>query len=309
MLSNRTNHQGETPDSGYDMPRFLVAPFMGSNDETSHNSSLSPNPKPQRFTSERIGLAIAGGLHAALIAALSLGASVKKPPEPIGIPVDVSLVTLPGAPPPGSPKGNAHDGASLPSTQPAPAPEAMAEPAQTPPAEILDQPIADQQSVDAPAEQDPPPIEADDVATSTALAAAPTSASPPDSPVGTGSLALGAKSRGSAAGQNPQLAEAISRAIATRIRQCWTPPRNGVPMDTSSTIIVRYNPDGTLNGEPRLVRLVNQVEQPVTAPNKWELDALGALQRCSPMNLAPAMYPYWQEVSLSIFGAPQLPSA
>lgn len=242
-------------------------------------------------SSELKAFALAGLFHVAVFASLGFRYEGDKPPVPIGIPIDIAFVEAPGAPPPGSPDG---------SLSPSPAPPPPELETVNEPTEAFDaQDASEQPALDAP--------HADPAASPPDHKVAPLASSAPSWPsmeLGSGALALGAQSRGSASGASPEIAEAISRSVASRIRTCWTPPKGNVPIDTNSTIVARFNIDGTLNGEPQVVRLVGETEERVASPNGWEADAIGAIKRCSPLGLAQGLYPYWSEVSIQIFGPP-----
>lgn len=236
---------------------------------------------------ERLAAFSALTLHVALIAALSSSISPSPEPIPNGGPMEISYISLPGAPP-GDPHGN--------SAPPPPSPpHASPEIETSPPTEAVEE-IA-QDTVDAPlseeatepSEQVPKPSPAETA---------------PAAQIASGTLAIGAKSRGLAQGLDPRLAETVGQAIATQVRACWTAPAGGVAQGASSTVQVRFSPDGQIEGQPQVLRVENEQEKPVTAPNALEVAALEALKRCAPIRLPAAIYAYWREVDVQLFAGP-----
>jgi hypothetical protein len=259
---------------------------------------------------ERIALGCAAIGHVALIALMST-TFADEPPVP-GTPMQVTFFD-PGLPSFGDPNGN--DAPPRPSTetvapvdtQPVPAPETT-QPTDAEAAAPSDEAaVSEVPPEPTPAEVPPKPAEAPAQATS--RQSQQTNVLPVMSPsdeVGTGSLAIGATTHGDAKGLDPSLAAVVGQAVATRMRACWNPPTSGVRRDTASILIVRYAADGTLAGEPEVTRIINQQPVPVKDLNGYEASAVDALKRCSPVGLAPVLYPYWREVEVQLFGAPSV---
>lgn len=263
-----------------------------------------------RRSAERKGLTIAVIGHLALFGALSANLSSPPPPVP-GSPMEVTIFD-PGIPSFGDPNGD--DAPPRPSTttaapvdaQPAPVPEteeAVDPEAPTSAVSETPTPAPDPQPKPDPAPERPAqtPQQAASQQPSTAPARP---AVTPSQDVGTGALAVGARTHGDAKGLDASLSAVVGRAVATRMRACWDPPTSGVPRDAASILVVRYARDGTIEGTPTVTRLVNQRETQVTQLNQWEASAVDALRRCSPLGLSPVLYPYWREVEVQLFGAP-----
>lgn len=235
---------------------------------------------------ERLAAMAALAMHVTLIAVLSARISPAPEPIPNGGPMEISYITLPGAPP-GDPHG---DSAPPPPSPPQESPvtesstpaDAVEEVAQ----ETVDAAVTEAQKV---SEQVPKPSPAEAI---------------PAPQIASGTLAIGAKSRGLAQGLDPRLAETVGQAIATQVRACWTAPAGGVTQGASSTVQVRFSPDGQIEGQPQVLRVENEQEQPVTAPNALEVAALEALKRCAPIRLPAAIYAYWREVDVQLFAGP-----
>lgn len=271
-----------------------------------------PEPTPRRRLSgtERAGLGAAVAGHLALFVLLSANLST---PQPLPVPGSPMTVTImdPGIASFGSENG---DDAPPPPTaqtkapideQPAPTPETDATPDPTAPTSATSDAPSDAVPEPKPADTPPRPSEAPAKATSdnqTPKPARPMTT--PSQDVGTGALAVGARTHGDAKGLDASLSAVVGRAVATRMRACWEPPTSGVRRDTASILVVRYTRDGMVDGDPVVTRLVDQREVPVTVLNQWETSAIDALRRCSPLGLSPVLYPYWREVEVQLFGAP-----
>jgi hypothetical protein len=226
---------------------------------------------PDGSEAKALGLALA--LHVAVFAALSLHLS--DPPPPSSGAMSVSYVVVPGDPPPGDPKGDSK-----------PPPKTVAE---EKPAASAETPATDgitPAASDAAPSDSPSPDKAPD---SSAQAASD----------GTGSLALGARTHGDAQGLDGDLMASVGQAIATRIRTCWTPPKEA-PRDVAARIIARYAQDGTLEGDP-IVVTGSDPAVPVASPDQWQMQAVDAMRRCSPIGLPAFLYPYWREVEVQVY--------
>lgn len=269
-----------------------------------------PTPRESLGRTERVGIGAAVAGHVALFVLLSANLS-DPPPLPVpGSPMTVTIMD-PGiasfgeangddAPPPPTAETSAPTDA-----QAAPSPRTDAAPdPQAPTTAVSDAP-SDAVPEPKPADAPPRPAEAPSKATSeneTPRPARPLTT--PSQDVGTGALAVGARTHGDAKGLDASLSAVVGRAVATRMRACWEPPTSGVRRDTASILVVRYTRDGMVDGDPVVTRLVDQKEVPVTVLNQWETSAVDALRRCSPLGLSPVLYPYWREVEVQLFGAP-----
>lgn len=221
-------------------------------------------------------------VHIALIAILSLSFSsrhTRTPPPPS---MTVTMIDLPG-PTNGSPDQDDHKESPRPAKPERPTPRQM----------------------------DPDPVSAKDVAVAQPEEATPeTPAQPssqptsvagsPDGHPGGGGMAMGAKAGISSSGLDARLAASVGQAIATRVYACWDPPK-GIAPGVSSTISVRYRPDGSLDSEPTIVRIVDERPVQISTPDPWERAAVDAVRRCSPVSMPAALYPYWQQVEIQIF--------
>lgn len=259
---------------------------------------------------ERIALGSAAIGHAILIALMST--TFASDPPPPGTPMQVTFFD-PGLPSFGDPNGD--DAPPRPSTetvapvdtQPVPSPETAEPTKANAPSPAENATTAEELPEPFPAEAPEKPAETPAQATSRQSQQAQVMpAMSPSDQVGTGSLAIGATTHGDAKGLDPSLAAVVGQAVATRMRTCWEPPKSGVRRDTASILIVRYAPDGTLAAEPEVTRIVNQQPVPVNELNSYEASAVDALKRCSPVGLAPVLYPYWREVEVQLFGAPSI---
>ena len=126
---------------------------------------------------------------------------------------------------------------------------------------------------------------------------------------GAGTLAVGASTHGDATGLDPTLSTVIGQAVATRMGACWKPPVGGVPEDSYSRMVVRYDPQGEFLGVFSVIRLVDQFEVEADSLNPYEAAAADALKRCSPLGLPASLYAYWMEVEIQLFGAPPTPQS
>ncbi|MGB5778226.1 MAG: TonB C-terminal domain-containing protein, partial [Allopontixanthobacter sediminis] len=88
----------------------------------------------------------------------------------------------------------------------------------------------------------------------------------------------------------------LGQAIARQLRPHWTAPQ-GVDAEQLVTILsFSLNPDGSLNGRPRVVR-----QSGVTASNTPQKDlhaerAIRAVQLAAPFDLPPQYYEAWKNI-------------
>lgn len=225
---------------------------------------------------DRRAFAVAAAGHALLFAALVVRFAPDQPPLPPSDAMSVTYVVVPGDPPPGVPEGD---------DAPPPAEKAEAKPAAS----------AEKESVDgdAPAAEEAPPSKDP----------SPEQAETPSVPLpaeGDGSLALGARTLGDAQGLDPALMASVGQAIATRVRTCWSPPKEA-PAGIAVRVVARFAPDGTLASTPNVVSGEGPDQQIVTTPDRWQQEAADAITRCSPLTLPAFLYPYWREVEIQIY--------
>lgn len=280
----RIGRDGPAAESGYAPLRTQTAqgdPCPLSRPD--HRPSTDPlplgRPDPAYGTTrgvDRRALAIALGGHALLFAALVVRFSPEQPPLPPSNAMSVTYVVVPGDPPPGVPEGD---------DAPPPAEKAEAKPAASAEKESMDG--------DAPAAEEAPPSKDP----------SPEQAETPSVPLpaeGDGSLALGARTIGDAQGLDPALMASVGQAIATRVRTCWSPPKEA-PAGIAVRVVARFAPDGTLASTPSVVSGEGPDQQVVTSPDRWQQEAADAITRCSPLTLPAFLYPYWREVEIQIY--------
>lgn len=266
-------------------------------------AASAPPPAETPDEDGRKSAAIAVGLHVLLFASFMIDLSPSKPRVPASSAMQVSYIQIPGDPPAGEAQGDAPPPPAKVAPEIRDAAENVAE---TKPETVPDQ-VAPIEQPSPSTTRDPDPTEAaqtPEAPTPIAQAGPETTRPVPSDQVGTGSMALGAKTHGDAKGLNPGLMASVGQAVAGQVRACWTPPTGGVPANTASSVIVRYARDGTIDGEPRVIRLVDEQEVPVLIPDQWEAAAVEALRNCSPVKLPPSIYPYWREVEVQIFSVP-----
>ncbi len=250
-----------------------------------------PTIEAQSFIQDRgnrraIGAAIA--IHAGLVTLLSLHLA-DPPPKPPEAGMQVSLIDLGDLPPNGDINGN---------TAPPRPNESQAIEADEVPVEPTDKPVVeDAEPVDEMPSEDPTPEKLID-----GSPPQPSSAAFSEQ-IGTGTLALGAKTHGNGGGLDGDLAAAIGNAIATQIKACWDAPRVNLPDDLSIQMTVSFRRDGNIYGEPTLTRLSNEVETIVEDPGPFEIAAIEAVKRCAPIKLPPTLYAYWSAVDVQIFSS------
>jgi hypothetical protein len=257
--------------------------ILGSHDVDRPSLEVQDGDGPRR-----VALAASLLLHAAVLGAMLIRVQSPPPPIPPGA-MEVTYITVPGDPPSGDPKGDEAPARTSPSdVEPEPTVDKV-EPVENVP---TDTPVPDPEPkpIQPPVDESRPRPEA----------AQPGAVSDPARP-GSGTLAMGARTHGNAQGLDPSLIASVSQALATRIRACWEQPVGRAPNDVASSIIVGYAQDGTIIGEPRVVHLVDEKEVPVTNPNEWEVQAVEAAKRCSPMQLPKVLYPYWREVEIQVY--------
>ncbi|PKB19085.1 cell division and transport-associated protein TolA [Novosphingobium kunmingense] len=244
---------------------------------------------------ERIGLGLALAAHAGLFAWLAVNPPATAPapaPERMTVTLsdDVGLTSTAPQPAPAP----APDEAPMPGDQlPPPMPLAVPQPA----------PAPVQRAVPAPAR--PAPIKA-----APAKALPPTKSAPAPARQAGGSR-IGddfLKGVSGAQGQNrapatpaaaagPQVRSALSAAILRQIKPKW---QGRVPqgVDTEklvSVIAIELNPDGTLNGTPRLLSQDGINDANRAQARRHAEEAIRAVQLAAPFSLPSELYEAWKK--------------
>jgi hypothetical protein len=80
--------------------------------------------------------------------------------------------------------------------------------------------------------------------------------------------------------------------IARQLYGCWTPPAN-VPTTVTATVRFSLNRDGSIAGQPTLVKVTPGARAQAAAES-----ALRAVRRCAPLHLPADKYELWQEVEV-----------
>lgn len=238
---------------------------------------------------ERIGLGLAVAAHAALFAWLAFN-----PPAPAPtIMPERMAVTL-------------SDDVGLTSTAPLPAPAPAPDEAPTPGEQVPPQPAP----VAVPR---PAPVPAQRVAPVPAKLApakpAPPRAAPPAKPAGGSRIGAdflkgvnGAQGQSRApatpaAAAGPQVRSALSAAILRQIKPKW---QGRVPqgVDTEklvSVIAIELNPDGSLDGAPRLLSQEGINDANRAQAKRHAEEAIRAVQLAAPFNLPQDLYEAWKK--------------
>jgi hypothetical protein len=261
---------------------------------------------------ERRALAIAGGLHLLLLAALSLGLSRALPrldAEPDATPVDFvevgdeARVTTPPRPSmeaaprdPGPPSADAVPDAAVapPVAQPEPKPEPVP---------------TDTAALDAIAEQirkvPPPraPGKAKDSFDSGAMAAL-IDKSLPDAAVKPRDTSKFAKSIEQSIPKSARLSPVamatLEQAIRAQIAPCWNPPIGGADVAGMTAVLrIRLNRDGTVAAAPEFVSQTGATAGNEAYARAFVETARRAVLRCAPLELPADMYNYWREFELN----------
>ncbi len=252
-------------------------------------SSTSPGQR-------KASLALAVVCHAAFVGSVLYELTKAEPFDPPVQGTQISYFDLGALPPQGDPDGQ---GAAL-QSQPEAAAQTKVETSSPEPSEsevtpIEESPIPDEEKVIEEASPEASGEQAPDVSEFAA---------------GTGTLALGAKVRGDVGAIDGDLAAAIGVSVATRIRTCWDAPTSGVPDTLAITMSATFDEAGALVGTPQISRLVDETYITVSEPDPYEQAAIDAVERCSPLQLPPHLFAYWQRVDIEIFSAqPPKPEA
>jgi colicin import membrane protein len=101
-------------------------------------------------------------------------------------------------------------------------------------------------------------------------------------------------SQSGAVAQAPTLSQDEAAQLAAELQRqvlsCWNPPGVNV---SAVTVGFRLNRDGSLAGEPTLVKAASGAQSQPTAAS-----ALRAVRDCAPFKLPAVSYEWWQEVEV-----------
>lgn len=267
---------------------------------------------------ERIGLAVAAGLHAALVLAFLVQPESREDLEPaqrmtVNLASEVGLAAA-------APEPVAESRASIAPTiseEPAPVPEPVSAPV---PAQAVAQPVP-QPRVERPvAATRPPP------ATRPAPAkATPTDSSPrrrTDTPAaaarpqpaaakagggsrvgdnflaGMGDSTRTSETRAPAAALGASARASLLQGIVREIKPHWQPPSGPDVDQLVSKIRFRLNEDGSLAGRPSLVSQRGENDTNRAQADRHAEQAIRAVQLAAPFNLPGQYYSAWKTVTL-----------
>jgi outer membrane biosynthesis protein TonB len=89
----------------------------------------------------------------------------------------------------------------------------------------------------------------------------------------------------------------LQQAIARQLRPYWKPPSGAGAEDLVTILAFDLNPDGTLNGRPRVVRQTGVTETNRPQAGRHEELAVRAVQLAAPFDLPPKYYNAWKRIS------------
>lgn len=238
---------------------------------------------------ERLGLAVAAGLHVALLVALAMNALRGPAHVPLPERMVVSLA----------------DEVSLKDTAPDPAAQAQAAVAPTLSEDPAPAPTPEPQERVQPTRPAPVPAQRAVVQPKPQPAPKP---KPPTTRSGGGSRigdnflegqssGTRSESRGSpATAFGPSEQASLISAISRQLRPHWTAPQ-GVDVERLVTIVrFRLNEDGSLAGEPRVVSQTGRTDANAPQMGRHAELALRAVKLAAPFDLPKEYYQYWKSV-------------
>lgn len=263
---------------------------------------------------ERGALLAAGGMHVALLLALSLGISQALPnrdmspdvtpieyleigPEPTATKVPQPSMEAaprdPGPPP-------ASDLADAPIMPLAPAPPVVT------PVPAPDD-TAPQDAIAQEVRKAPPPRAAPSKAKSSfdpGAMAALIDKSIPDAPVRPRDTSAFAKSIEQAipkgARISPRQVATLEQAIRAQIAPCWNPPIGGADVSDMTVVLkIRLNNDGTVASPPEFVSQTGASAGNQAYARAFVETARRAVLRCAPLDLPADLYAHWREFELN----------
>ncbi|MBK6803003.1 hypothetical protein [Novosphingobium sp.] len=268
----------------------------------------APMPLPERMTvtiSDDVGLTSTSpepSANAAAASAPELGEPAPPAAEPEPAPVQPKVLQpQPPAPKPPAPK-------PLP---PKPAPQPVVQPRPVPP---KPQPRPVPKVAPAPAPRPvakaPPQPAARPVASRPAATPARTPpAKAPPRPAGAdrlgndflegvrGATGTGKSTNPPAAAIGPAVKSALAGSISRQLKPRWVAPQ-GAEAELLVTVLAwDLNPDGTLNGSPRVVRQEGITDANRAQAQRHAEQAIRAVRLAAPFNLPPQYYSAWKRVS------------
>lgn len=267
---------------------------------------------------ERQALLLAGGLHVALLAALSLGlvdALPQRATEPDVTPIEfVAIADMAARPEPPKPTMEAaprEEGLPPPPEPvalPQPAPPAVAPPPASSPT-VAD--TAPQDRIVAaepprpqpvPAPQRPPAREANrfDAGQMAALI----DRSRPEAPQRTRETDPSARTAEPPAPRQARLspvqAATLEQAIRAQIMQCWNPPIGGADVaDMAVVLRIRLNRDGSVAAPPEFVSQTGATAGNQAYARAFVESARRAVLRCAPLQLPDELFVHWRDFELN----------
>ncbi len=91
----------------------------------------------------------------------------------------------------------------------------------------------------------------------------------------------------------------LAHDIMVQIKPCWAPPK--LPFTVTTTLHVRYNPDGSLGSLPELVDQTPLPEAYRAQADELVMAAKRAVVRCAPLHLHANLYQGgWNDVDLRL---------
>jgi outer membrane biosynthesis protein TonB len=103
-------------------------------------------------------------------------------------------------------------------------------------------------------------------------------------------------SLGFSGGQAVQLSQSEMTALRNRLSSCWRPPAGAAEVANLKVVVrVLFNPDGSVQGQPELVKAPASAYGPAMAES-----AIRALLTCQPFNmLRPTTYDRWRDMEIT----------
>ncbi|MGQ5702694.1 TonB C-terminal domain-containing protein [Sandaracinobacteroides sp. A072] len=271
---------------------------------------------------EKGALAVAGGLHLLLFAALSLGLAQALPPmndNSDSIPIEfveiaeTAAVTTPPRPSMEAAPRETGETPPAPQPEPAPPPPVPAPPAPPAPAvEPVRQAPADTAPQDAIAEERRPPAPpraaqrkpAPPAKFDAGAMAALIDKSLPEAPQRPRDTSAFARSIEQAipkgARLSPVAMATLEQAIRAQIAPCWNPPIGGADVAGMTAVLkIRLNRDGTVAGAPEFVSQTGATAGNQAYARAFVETARRAVLRCAPLRLPDDLFPYWREFELN----------
>ncbi|WEK47916.1 MAG: energy transducer TonB [Candidatus Andeanibacterium colombiense] len=253
---------------------------------------------------ERIGLIVAGIAHVAIIAALAISAlrapSVVPPPERVTVNLseDVGLDSTAAQVAPEA-KASVSDRIGEEPTPPKPKAE---EPRPAPPKPAPPKPAPPRP---APKQAPAKPVVSPKTS-SIQPKPRPTTAPPPKKPGASriGDNFLGGK--GDKADANALVAASqigssdkasLKEAINRQIKPYWQPPSGAEADELRTYLAFDLNPDGSLAGDPRLVRQTGVTDANKPQASRHVELAIRAVRRAAPFDLPPKLYNGWKHIT------------